>query len=395
MKINFAANMVAACVLTATSMSVSAIEENASTVDLSFRYRVEAVDIETSIEDANASTLLTRLTVKTKWSSKVDSVIEFDDVSEVGVDDYNAGQGNSPDKGMYPIVADPIGTEVNQAFFRYNGRHTKTALGRQRILVGNQRYVGGVGWRQNEQTYDSLTVKNKVNDKFSFDYAYVFNVNRIFGEAVDAGDHKHNTHLINFDYKFATGKLSAYYFSIDNETAFGLSNNTRGVRYAGKVNNFAYTFEFASQSEAGDNANDYTADYLLAEGAFKKDNYSFGVGLEVLGGDVVGGQGFTTSLATLHKFQGWADVFLATPTTGIEDLFINASFKVKGTNIKFVYHDFSSDEIDLDLGTELDIAISKKFTKRFSGLLKYADFEGEPGGLTSRTKIWLMLTYKL
>jgi len=392
-------NILAASVLAATSFASSADSTSKegvdSSIDLSFRYRIETVDQDGFAEDAQASTVRTRATIKTNWSSSIDSVLEFDDVTEIGLDDFNSGLGTSPNRVQYPVVADPEGTEMNQAFVRYTNEHTKVAVGRQRILVGNQRFVGGVGWRQNEQTYDSLTVKSKFAEKIDFSYAYVFNVNRIFGESVDGGDHTHNTHLINLDYELAGGKLSGYYFSIDNEDAVGLSNNTLGVRYSGKVNDFSYTLEFASQSDAGDNPNSYDANYYLLDGSYKTGNASFGIGMEVLGGDVSGGQGFTTSLATLHKFQGWADVFLGTPSAGIEDIYLNASYKVNGYTLKAIYHDFSSDEGSASLGTELDFLVTKKLTKQLSGLFKFATFDSDDAGFSSRDKVWLMLTYNL
>jgi hypothetical protein len=36
-------------------------------------------------------------------------------------------------------------------------------LGRQRILPEDQRYVGGVGWRQNEQTYDGVSFTTAIS----------------------------------------------------------------------------------------------------------------------------------------------------------------------------------------------------------------------------------------
>jgi len=395
----FRINILAASVLAVTSF-VSLAEETSkegidSSIDLSFRYRIETVDQDGFSEDAQASTVRTRATIKTNWSNSIDSVFEFDDVTEIGLDDFNSGAGTSPNRTQYPSVVDPEGTEMNQGFVRYTHGDTKAAIGRQRILVENQRFVGGVGWRQNEQTYDSFTVKSKFADKVDFSYAYVFNVNRIFGESVDAGDHTHNTHLINVDYALAGGKLSGYYFSIDNEDVFGLSNNTFGVRYSGKITDFSYVVELASQSDAGDNPNNYDANYYLLDGSYKTGNASFGVGIEVLGGDVNGGQGFTTSLATLHKFQGWADVFLGTPTAGIEDVYLNGSYKVNGYTLKAIYHDFSTDEGGVSLGTELDFVVTKKLTNQLSGLFKFASFDSDNAGFASRDKIWLMLTYNL
>ncbi len=402
MKINFKKNLVTVCVLAATSsMGVFASEDSSdkinSTVDVSFRYRIETVDQETAAKDAKASTLLTRATIKTNWTSKIDSVLEFDDVSELGMDDYNAGGGNTPDRTMYPAVVDPVGTEVNQAFARYNGDSVKVGLGRQRILVDNQRFVGGVGWRQNEQTYDSLTVKSNFTDNLSFDYAYVFNVNRIFGEAATdgSGDHTHNTHLLNLDYKMSAGKLSGYLFSIDNEDALALSSNTFGVSFAGKAGDFGYRAELATQSDTGDNPNNYSANYFLLDGTYNINSFTIGAGFEVLGGDVEGGQGFTTSLATAHAFQGWADLFLATPAAGIEDFYIKGSYVIDGYKLLAVYHDFSSDEGSVDYGTEFDFSIATAFNKNLSGLIKYANFDSETVDKPSVTKLWFMLTYKL
>jgi len=396
---SFKRNMLTVSVLTAISCSAFAEEKKIegvdSTIDLSFRYRIETVDQDNFSEDAQASTMRTRATIKTSWTDSLDTVFEFDDVTELGLDDYNSGQGTTPNRGQYPVIADPVGTELNQAFIRYQAEDTQATMGRQRILMGNQRFVGGVGWRQNEQTYDSFTVSTKLNENLSFNYGYIFNVNRIFGEAVGAGDHTHNTHLINLDYKVGNGKLSGYYFSIDNEDAIALSNNTFGVRYSGKLDAFTYNFEYASQTDGGDNPNSYDASYYLLDGSYKTGNVSFGGGLEVLGGDTVGGQGFTTSLATLHKFQGWADVFLGTPTAGIEDIYLNGSYAINGYKLKAIYHDFSTEQGGVNLGTEIDFMVSKKLTSHLSGLFKFASFDSDNILYPSRDKVWFMLTYKL
>ena len=48
-----------------------------------------------------------------------------------------------------PVVADPADTEINQALIRYQGDKWRVAAGRQEILLGDVRFVGNVGWRQN------------------------------------------------------------------------------------------------------------------------------------------------------------------------------------------------------------------------------------------------------
>jgi len=394
----FKLKLLAASIAAFTSIAVSADEQQANgatSVDLSFRYRIETVDQQGFVDNAKASTLRTRATVKTQWIKSFKTIIEFDDVSEIGWNDYNSAAGTSPNRTQYPVIADPQGTEVNQAYVQYSNAGNQFAVGRQRILIGNQRYVGGVGWRQNEQTYDSLTYKGQLSEQLHITYAYVFNVNRIFGESVAAGDHTHNTHLFNMDYKMGEAKLSAYYFAIDNKTLANFSNNTLGVRYSGRLDQLSYTLEFATQSEAATNPHHYQANYYLGDAKYQVNDLTFGAGIEVLGGDSVGGQGFTTSLATLHGFQGWADVFLATPVTGINDSYIDFAYKVNGYKLKGVYHDFSSDEASANYGTELDFVVSKKLNNKLTGLLKYANFSSDNVSYQSRDKVWLMFTYKL
>ena len=147
--------------------------------NLSFRYRYEMVDQDGFSKDANASTLLTRLNYQTEAYKGFSFFIEADNVMEVFGDNYNAGAGNTPNNGAYPVVADPTGTEINQAWFNFAfNDDNNLKIGRQRILLDNQRFVGGVGWRQNEQTYDAVSFDTKISSSKLF-LSYIENVNRI------------------------------------------------------------------------------------------------------------------------------------------------------------------------------------------------------------------------
>ncbi|MEZ5508662.1 MAG: hypothetical protein R3F47_02015 [Gammaproteobacteria bacterium] len=73
-------------------------------------------------------------------------VLEFDDVTALKDEDYNDTAGNGQDN---PAIADPEGTEVNQVYLSYQGLDkTDIRYGRQRILLDNERFVGGVGWSE-------------------------------------------------------------------------------------------------------------------------------------------------------------------------------------------------------------------------------------------------------
>lgn len=360
---------------------------------LSFRYRYETVDQDGFAKDANASTLRTRLNFKTKDYKGFNFFVEADNVTQVFADNYNAGAGNSPSNTQYPVVVDPDGTEINQAWFNYNfSEGNGVKVGRQRILLDNQRFVGGVGWRQNEQTYDAVSGSFKIGNSKLFT-AYIDNVNRIFGEDVAAGDHDNNTLLVNWSNKFDDmGKLSLYYYNINNKDAAAFSTSTFGAKFAGKQNNFNYGLEFASQSDAHNNSVNYSANYLRLDGGYQFKKANLFAGYEVLEGDANNaGSSFRTPLATLHAFNGWADKFLGTPSDGIEDFFIGAKGAVNGFKWKAIYHDFGAEDGSRDLGSELDLSVAKKINKNVSLLLKAALYDADTHA-SDTNKVWFMVS---
>ena len=202
---------------------------------LGFRYRYENVDQDGIADDANASTVRMRLNYKTGSWQNWSGFVEFDYVGEVLVNDYRSLGGSSPDRDRYPVVADPKGTDLNQLYLDYKlSGDTKARIGRQRILLDNQRFVGGVGWRQNEQTYDSLSFTFTGWRDTEVFYGYVTAVQRIFGNDVPAGRHDTDNHLLNAKVKLSDDwTVIPYYYYIDNEDAATFSTATIGVRLTG------------------------------------------------------------------------------------------------------------------------------------------------------------------
>jgi hypothetical protein len=387
-------------------------------VSLSFRYRYEFGDWDNASgqnwSDAHANTLKTSFTL----APKVDDwlfLVQVDDVRHLGSEKFNDSRNGQGGQDGYAPVIDPEGTGFNQAFIRYTGiENTPITVGRQQIVRANKRYVGGVEWRQNEQTYDAATIGFD-NQKFALYYGYVDNVSRIFGP--DSGTPKRNldskTSLIDGSYTVAPWlKVFGYAYLLDfqDADAYGLSSETFGLRGTGKVNfsdslNMDYQAEFAQQEDYKDNPNEYEADYYLLEAKLNVSDFSFIGGYEVLQGDdsatnggapLPAGFGFQTPLATLHKFQGWADQFLATPGGGIEDAYIGATAKAFGATWKVFYHDFGVESGSGDYGQELDAAALWKIGKYYSVLLKLAAYEADSSNLSGAgsvdvTKAWVQL----
>jgi hypothetical protein len=369
---------------------------------ISGRYRYEHVDQDNALKNANASTLRLRLNYRTGQWKGWSAFAEFDHVFHVLLDDFNSGGGTSPNRDEYSVVADPQGSDLNQLYFDLDPNDNwKYRFGRQRINLDNQRFVGGVGWRQNEQTYDALTLNTKAISKTTLSYSYLNYVRRIFGQSVPAGKERLDGHLLNARIAFNDSiSLTPYLYSLDYDDAVGSSSLTIGARGAGShafgSGEFNWLAELARQSDTGDNPASYDADYVHLTAAYAAGNgMTLGIGYEVLGADSSAGVGFSTPLATLHAFNGWADQFLSTPGAGLEDLYVSFKFKVAKWNLTAVYHDFSSDTGSFSYGDEIDLSGALKLSDRYSLLLKAAFFSADsssPLANVDTNKLWVMLT---
>ncbi|MFT6899012.1 MAG: hypothetical protein ACJA13_003443, partial [Paraglaciecola sp.] len=142
----------------AESLTLDALQKAVAQgqTSLAMRYRYEGVDQDGIEKDANASTLKTRLGWKSASLNGFFANIEVDNVSTIGNDNYNNTVNG---KSLYPVVADPTGTDLNQAYIGYKQGNVLFSFGRQRIVHNDQRFVGGVAWRQNEQTFDGYRVQ--------------------------------------------------------------------------------------------------------------------------------------------------------------------------------------------------------------------------------------------
>ncbi len=369
-------------------------------VNLELRYRLENVDQESaSDKEAFASTLRTRLRYATGEWAQLSALVELDNVSRIGEDRYNDTRNG---KTQYPTVVDPDGGDLNQALVKYVGiANTPVTVGRQRVNLDNQRWIGSVGWRQNEQTLDAGVVEFKGVDRLTVTYAYVTGVNRINGpeQGTPPAIYESDSTLLNAKYVVGPALTAVgYAYALDFDNAAASSNRTVGVRATGKVPvgefNLTYAGELARQADNGDNAADYDAAYGLAEVGFGKGAWEVQAGYEMLGSDD-GVAAVQAPLATLHKFQGWADKFLTTPANGLVDVYGGATYTVNGYGFTVAYHQYDAEEGNADYGSEVDAQVAKTFAKRYTLTFKYANFsDGEVAAYTDTKKAWLMAEAK-
>ncbi len=313
--------------------------------------------------------------------------------SIVAVDDHTYNDLRNG-RAWRPVIADPEGTELNQLYGKFKWEGFTFIGGRQRIVLDDARFVGNVGWRQDEQTFDAGTVEYEGLDDFVFFYGYLDRINRVFEESADF---QSDSHIVNVSYDgLELGKVTAFVYLLDFEGDSNVNDgNTYGVRFQGNTQlddageyTLGYIGSYARQEEAGV-MEAFDADYYLAELSLKKKSWhtTFGAGYEVLGTDN-GMYGFRTPLATGHKFNGWADRFLATPNGGLQDVYVYAGttlpWDIKG---KAVYHLFFGEESakagaahGSQIGSELDLVASKKLTEHVSVLSKFAYYFNDDAG---------------
>ena len=359
-----------------------------------FRLRYEEVD---ASSNADSLTLRSRLGYKTADYEGFSAVIEVEDSRIVaGQGDFKVGPTGYNTGTNYAVIADPETTEVDQGYIQYKDKMLTIKAGRQVMTYDGHRFVGHVGWRQDRQTFDGIRLDVKASEKLTLSYSFINQRNRIFAEAADA---ESNDHLINISYNTSAGKLVGYYYGLQQVGAtVDTSINTTGASFSGKTTGktkFLYSIEVASQEKTPSNGSmdKFEADYLLLEAGAVFKGLTAKLGYESLGSDD-GAYGFSTPLATLHKFNGWADQFLGTPTQGLTDTYVTLSTKVGGGKLIATYHDFAADEstatID-DFGNELDIQYTIKMGKNTSGGIKLAQYNaGDTAtGKSDTDKIWL------
>lgn len=384
-----------ALALTAAVLPPAHAGQGAALIDL--RLRHEAVDDAAFARDAEATTYRARLGYKWAFTPEWSVLAELEHTGHVFGERYNSTANR---RTRYPSVVDPDNTELNQALINWTPNpNTRATLGRQRLIYGNQRFIGNVGWRDNEQTFDAVDGQYTFGNGATLRYSYLDRVLRVFGD-----DHPNrnlarwdlDAHLFDAGVKLGPGLLNGYLHLFENETLPLASHKNLGLRYAAQGGpadglGWSVTAEFARQRPYADGARINDAEYGLIEGGLRWSGHQFSAGYERLGGD--GRYGFQTPFATLHAFNGWADRFLTTPVNGIEDRYVGWKRAFGAVTANLVWHDFQADRGGADYGDEWNASLAWAFKPGWNALLKFARYDSDGFG-ADVDKLWLSLEYK-
>tara|TARA_R110002020_G_scaffold7424_7_gene31282 strand:+ start:3559 stop:4791 length:1233 start_codon:yes stop_codon:yes gene_type:complete len=371
------------------------------TLDPIFDARLAYEHVDQPVTSADSLTLRTRAGLELASDIGLSFLVESEATLGI-INDYNdtnAGNGVEP----FSVIADPENIELNRIQLKFAKKDKGSlTVGRQRINIDDQRFVGSVGWRQNEQTFDAVSASVTALKPLTLEATYAISQRTIFG--ADAGTREaFDGDLIFLGAGVKAGPVNlkgfAYLLDFDAGQPVSLSSSaTYGLRATAKLpvsEGFTLNLagSYAVQKDYKDNPGNYSVDYIAGSVGTSFSGFGLTLGYESLGADGTGNR-FQTPLATLHKFNGWADVFLSTPPAGLEDKYVSISKKVNllgGITASAAYHDFRSDVGSIKYGTEFDAALNFKINVISVGL-KYANYNADSYAVDTE-KFWLRLGY--
>lgn len=328
--------------------------------------------------------------------------------------------GSHQRRTQYATVADPEDIALNRIQVQYKDKGATITLGRQRINLDDERWVGSAGWRQNEQTFEA--VRGEFNlAGVSLDATYADKVDTIYGNdsGARAGLEGKFWFLEGGVKKDKVASLKGFAYLLDYSptpvfSTLANSSQTYGLRATANVAlskklKLNMIGSFARQSNYGLNPSRYSANYGNGELSLDYKYLTAKAGIEVLGADAgasnATNRAVQTPLATLHKWNGWADLFLTTPNDGLVDNYYGAGIKlpmvkaVKGLNAQVVAHWYGSSINSIKYGREIDASLGFK-TGPLGWLVKYADYRSEGPALLSGNvrnpntkKFWLQTEF--
>lgn len=371
------------------------------------RLRYETVEQDGIARDADALTMRVRgglSATSGRWSATAQAQGTL-----AMVEDYYDGLNGPADR---PLIADPETIALYLAQLQYKAQALTLTAGRQAIALDDERFVGPVGFRQNGQSFDALRAEITPVQGLKADISYVWSVRTIWGidgtgarQQAISGDNV----LANLSYRTPLGTLTGFAYLVDQDEVavqgFRLSSQTYGARLAGAqalsgTVKLSYQASYARQTDYRRNPNDHRADYYLVDGSLDIAALRVSGGYEVLGADSgTALTSFQTPLATLFKFNGWADKFLTTPANGLRDLYGGAGYGFRKVgpidllSFQAVYHRFDSDRLDQHYGNEIDLLASAKIGRALVSA-RYADYDAKRFA-TDTTKLWLSIDVAL
>ncbi|MEN0002997.1 MAG: alginate export family protein [Bacteroidota bacterium] len=287
-------------------------------------------------------------------------------------------------------VTDVETLELNKLRVSYsdtlnNGTSLQFKVGRQAALVEDERFIGNVSARQDDQTFDAIYGKLQNDQKgISFEYAYMYQVNRLLAEVVDWRSDSHAFMLGYYKNDLAKVGLFGHLLDFQEDNPLG-SNKTFGFTFDRSrlpPDRIALNYKtaFAYQSEYGDNPTNYDAFLINAEIGISLPKIGvFNLGYELATSDN-GIASFQFPLSTGQRLHRISDVFINPPAEGLHNPYFTAESRniFWGIGGWLGYHTYFSEEEGTFFAHEIDLVLYKQIIPDLLRVeLTYSNFFAE------------------
>ena len=384
--------------LMAASPSLSAEPTLNFSGDALLRY--DFIDQSILPQTSEALTLSGRLAGELNVNPRLSILAEVEAVG-AAIDDFDASPLPPNER---PLLPDPDHFDLNR--LQVQAKLSDGAfltLGRQSLRIDDQRFLGVAGFRQNRRSFDAARLSVRSNGSHTFQFGYIDKVHRPLGNRSPLGEFDSESWFGNANVQTPIGRVGVFHYALDLETGpnwnrnRALSSATTGVRYDARFHQQAIKLDveasYAHQTDHADNPLSYSADYWLLDVRAFLGTFEVNARVETLGNGEE--QAFQTPLASLHKFQGEADVFLSTPADGLTDYSVGLKFNggtigpFKDITPTFVAHRFEADRGGATYGSEIDFTVRAKLAD-LSLSLGLADYQADTFS-SDRRRIFLAI----
>lgn len=323
------------------------------------RLRWEHVQTDGFQDEAEALTLRLRSSLETSPFSTLTVLAETEAIAALLPDDRNGAFAPSR-----PAISDTETLELNRLQVEFTPSDAVSlTLGRQRIAQSDERFIGTVNFRQNQQTYDALSARYTASNGATLKAGYIWQVNRVLGNRRADGTFDSDSSFLLASAPTPAGQVSAFRYDLDLDAGAGTVQRSETVGIALDGRTFTddlgvfWTAGLARQEGAGGEPS-----YGRAGVSLEWPDVTVGLRYERLGSD--SGVAFQTPLATLHKFQGATDTFIVTPPDGIEDVQFSGTWRfgsagpLRGSRLSVQFNNFTSAQGNQAYGHELGLNAS-------------------------------------
>ena len=366
---------------------IDALKSGKATLELRTRY--EHVEDQASKKTADALTNRLVLSYKTGSWQGLSAFAQFENVASLAEPRYFVPQ-TGYGRNDHATVVDPVLSQLNQLYVEFKG----LKVGRQVVNADNQRFLGAVGWRQNDQTFTGATYTNAtLIPKTEFSVGHLTKAHLITGVTKGIA-----ANTLNLKFSFIPkGNLRVFHYEFEEETAKATSFAHNGLRLDGDAWKLFYDVSASQQRKFKDatDAGTKEVDYRFFGLGFRFNaDFSLMAAQETLEG------GFKTPYATLHAWNGWADRFLNTPANGLVDSYLQFKGKAQAFTFEVTAHSYKAETNGAKYGTELDASVEYKARPWLSVLAKAANYSADSETATLGTpnkdlkKFWLQTVMK-